>query len=101
MSIQNDEIFFIDLGSPSIETQGHEQAKPRPCIVLKDFPLLKLAIVIPLTSVRKNDYYFSIVKIEKGIGNLKQDSFALCHQLRSISHQRFLKNLERWICTIA
>jgi mRNA interferase MazF len=40
----------VDLGTPPNEIKRHEQAFTRPCIVLKHFERLKLAVVIPCTT---------------------------------------------------
>lgn len=66
---------------------GHEQAFHRPCIVVQSFNSLQLALVIPITSSTKLTHY-SIIKIAKGEGGLTTESYALCHQMRTISLQR-------------
>lgn len=35
------EIINVDLGVPSKEVKGHEQALLRPCIIIKPFPQLE------------------------------------------------------------
>ncbi len=82
------DIVWVNLGDLQ-ELSGHEQAFIRPCIIIKDFPTLGLAAVLPLTSKAKS--YYSVVKIDKADTGMAQDSFALCHQLRAISHKRIQK----------
>ncbi|MDF1539405.1 MAG: type II toxin-antitoxin system PemK/MazF family toxin [Candidatus Thorarchaeota archaeon] len=82
------DIVHVDL-EPII---GHEQEKRRPCITVSvptqqrgsthDFGIL---IVVPLTSKRKN--WWTAVGIPRQVG-LDKDSYALCHQIRSISTKR-------------
>ena len=82
------DIVWVDLG-PISNSVGHEQALKRPCIVIKDFPSLGMSTVLPLTSKAKA--FYSVVKIEKSDTGMTSDSYALCHQLRAISHSR-IKN---------
>ena len=84
------EIVNVNLGSPPKEVNGHEQGLERPCIILKAFNNLELAIVIPLTSKEPKYSLFTIVKILKGTAGLTTDSYALCHQIRKISFDRII-----------
>jgi len=84
---------MVNLGEVS-EVRGHEQAKHRPCVVIKSFPNLKLAIVLPVTSSTKLSFY-TIVSLLQGAGGLTTDSYALCHQIRSISFERITSSLGR------
>lgn len=86
LTLKKGDIVWVDLGEVAAAV-GHEQALQRPCIVLKDFVRFQLAIVIPLTTSSAQSYY-TIVKIEKTETGMKDDSNALCHQLRTISHDR-------------
>ncbi|MEJ0057561.1 MAG: type II toxin-antitoxin system PemK/MazF family toxin [Bacteroidota bacterium] len=83
--LKKGEIVWVDLGEVT-EVAGHEQALRRPCIILKDFNRFHLTIVIPLTT-SPNSYY-TIVRIDKTDTGMNRDSYALCHQLRTISHHR-------------
>jgi mRNA interferase MazF len=47
-----------------------------------------LAVVVPLTTKEAKYSLFTIVKILKGTAGLTADSFALCHQIRTISFDR-------------
>jgi mRNA interferase MazF len=87
-NFQKGEIINVDLGSPPNEVKGHEQAFDRPCIIIKSFPQLELAIVTPCTSKEPKFNYYTIVKLSKGSGGLTTDSYALCHQIRTISFDR-------------
>lgn len=78
----------VDLGVPPKEVKGHEQGFDRPCIVIKAFPQLELAIVIPCTSKEPKFSQYTVVKLPAGSGGLTADSYALCHQIRTISYDR-------------
>lgn len=84
------DIVDVNLGSPPAEVKGHEQGKIRPCIVIKSFNRLSLITVIPVTSVEPKYGTFTVVKIPKGTGGLTADSYALCHQIKTISFDRVL-----------
>ncbi|MEM9687414.1 MAG: type II toxin-antitoxin system PemK/MazF family toxin, partial [Bacteroidota bacterium] len=73
---QEGEIVNVDLGKPPKEVKGHEQGFDRPCVIIKSFPYLKLAIVIPCTSKKQKYNPYTIVKLTKGSGGLTSDSFA-------------------------
>ena len=81
------EIWSIDL-DPVI---GHEQAKTRPCLVISENTFNQgpfgIVTIVPITSKYKTILWY--VKI-KPVGILKYDSYALCHQLRTVSINRFL-----------
>ena len=79
------DIIWVDFGEVK-DAVGHEQAKTRPCIVIKDFNKLQMAIVLPLSTKEKS--FYKVVKIEKVETGLSVDSYALCHQLRTISYDR-------------
>ena len=87
-NFQKGEIINVDLGTPPKEVKGHEQGLERPCIVIKAFPHLDLAIVTPCTTKEPKFNHNTIVKLPNGAGGLSSDSFALCHQIRTISFDR-------------
>ena len=88
------EIVLVYLGNVGSGIVGHEQAMTRPCIIVKNFDILGLVTVVPLTSSKpKSDPYFSIVKLNQGTGRLRSDSFVLCHQIRTISTDRINDSL--------
>lgn len=84
------DIINVNLGRPPKEVKGHEQGKDRPCVVIKAFNNLQLVVVIPLTRTEPKYSLFTMVKILKGSGGLTADSYALCHQIRTISVDRIL-----------
>jgi mRNA interferase MazF len=83
--VRKGDIVWIDLGDIQ-EVKGHEQAKLRPCVVIRSFEKLELLVIVPLTTKGKS--YYTIVEINKSENGLSEDSFALCHQIRSISYER-------------
>ena len=86
--ISRQDIVSANLGSLQ-EIQGHEQAKKRPCIIIQVLEVYQLVVIVPLTTKKSN--LFHSVLIEKGTAGLKEDSFALCHQVRTISTKRIEK----------
>ncbi len=88
MNYKSGQIVVVDLGAPPNEVKGHEQANSRPCLVVKHFSHLSLLTVIPITTKKQKYNPYSIVNLLKGTGNLKYDSYALCHQIRTISEDR-------------
>jgi mRNA interferase MazF len=76
------DVIWADLG----KTKGHEQEGKRPAIVVSCFPQHKLVIIIPITT--KDKGWWMMVRLPKEESHLKEDSFALCHQIRSISMER-------------
>ena len=95
LNYQKGDIISVDLGTPPIESKGHEQAFTRPCVVLKSFNHLKLLIVIPFTTKNPSYNSYTVVKVLKGSGGLTTDSFALCHQIKTISIERVVKRIGR------
>ncbi len=86
-SYQPGDIVVVDLG----ETIGHEQEGRRPVVVVSQILIGNLIVIIPLT--RKEKSWWTVVRIKEGEGGVKMDSFALCHQIRSISLKRVI---EKW-----
>ena len=89
-SFTKGEIVNINLGKPPKEIKGHEQGFERPCVIIKSFNNLDLAVVIPLTTKEVKYSLFTIVKLAKGTAGLTFDSYALCHQIRTISFDRII-----------
>lgn len=85
------EVVYVDLG----DTVGHEQKRKRPAVILSEPKVggkpLRLIIIIPLTTKKKE--WWTMVEINKGESGLKEVSYAMCHQIRSISVERVE---ERW-----
>ena len=92
-SYRNGELVNIDLGKPPGEIKGHEQAFQRPCAIIRSFSNLSLVIIIPLTTKQPQYGLYTIVKIPKGSGGLNEDSYALCHQIRTVSFDRILNKI--------
>ncbi len=84
------DIINVNLGMPPKEIKGHEQGMQRPCIIIKSFNNLELAVIIPITSKEPKYSLFTIVKILKGTAGLDLDSYILCHQIRTISFDRII-----------
>ncbi len=72
-------------------TQGHEQAKKRPCIILSIDKFnngpSNLVIAVPLTS--KSKRHTPHISITPPEGGLSVPSYALCEQIRVLSLCRF------------
>jgi mRNA interferase MazF len=85
------EIVNVDLGVPPTAIIGHEQANTRPCVVIQSFPALQLAIVVPITSKNPPRHLYTYVHLPAGTGGLNMESFALCHQIRTVSFDRVLR----------
>lgn len=86
--IRTGQIIRVDLGIPPRQIVGHEQAKERFCLVLKSLPLLKLIVIIPFTSKKPRGKHFYYVPVLKDEQSLTIDSYALCHQIRTVSIDR-------------
>ena len=82
------EVVMVDLGAVPSQAVGHEQANKRPCLIIQTLDYAELAVVVPFTSQRPPAAIYSIVKVPKHLGGLTADSFALCHQIRSVSYKR-------------
>lgn len=95
MNLAKGEIIDVNLGQPPKEVKGHEQGYDRPCVVIKAFNNLGLAIVIPVTSKQPKYSLFTIVKLQRGLGGLTSESYVLCHQIRTISFDRVIKKRAR------
>jgi mRNA-degrading endonuclease toxin of MazEF toxin-antitoxin module len=83
-------VYKVDLGqvkTPAIK--GHEQGNQRLCVVLKYVSSSKLAVIVPITSEKPNKTYSHNYKLKAGVAGLHKDSHVLCHQIRSVSTERF------------
>lgn len=87
------DVLMIDFGSTPNEVRGHEQAFVRPALVVQVFGNSKLLVVVPFSSRSYAVQAFPVVMIPANTGGLTQDSWALCHQVRSISELRVKKHL--------
>ena len=90
---QKGDLVWVDLGKPPDEVKGHEQGKKRPCVVLSNYGLLKLALIAPCTSKPKSYLSPTSVLVSAGIGGLSQDSMILLHQMRTVSHDRITEKI--------
>ena len=90
---QKGEILNVNLGVAVKEVKGHEQAYERPCVVVKSFNNLELVVIVPCSKTEPKYSLYTIVKLLKGSGGLDLDSFALCHQIRTISFDRITSNI--------
>ncbi len=77
-------------------TQGHEQAKTRPCIVISNDQMntkMALSIVVPLTGTgwytTTGKLSPAMVEILAGDSGLSKNSYSMAFQLRTVSHSRF------------
>jgi mRNA interferase MazF len=87
------DIYYIDLGTVPQQVVGREQGNTRPCVVIQTLDYSELAVIVPITSKLPPHQIYSIVKILQGNGGLTSDSFALCHQIRTVSYQRIIKRI--------
>ena len=85
------QIVFVDLGKVPNQVVGHEQANTRPCLIVQTLDYAQLAVIVPFTSKTAPIHLYSIVKVLAGSGGLTADSFALCHQIRTVSFTRIKK----------
>ncbi len=75
---------------------GSEQGKSRPVIIISENDineLLNIVNIIPLTTQKQNRVIYPNEALVKGeIHGLKDDSIALCHQIRTIDKRRLSLN---------
>lgn len=90
------EVWLINLNP----TQGHEQARVRPCVVVSNNQMnskLGLSIVVPLTGTgwftSAGKLSPSMVEISPSEGGLSKISYSMAHQVRTVSHDRFAKRM--------
>ena len=81
-----DDVWVVDLDP----TRGHEQAKTRPCIVVSDDRFDRsasgLVVVVPLTSANRGIPWH--VRVVPGDGGVRQESWAMVDQVRTVSRDR-------------
>ena len=65
-----DEIVNVNLGSPPKETKGHEQSFERPCVIIKSFDNLELAVIVPLTTKQAKYSLSRLLNLSKGLPDL-------------------------------
>ena len=88
------EIWLVDLDPVA----GHEQGRTRPALVISATWFntcgAGLAVVVPITSTHQKYSNPLRIKILRGQGGLSMDSWILCDQVRTLSHERFIKPYE-------
>jgi mRNA-degrading endonuclease toxin of MazEF toxin-antitoxin module len=88
------EIWIVELSSKSSNIIGHELAKTRPCMVVVNNLFAKLATIIPLSSSKNTLKLPHTILIKRNSKNqLNNDSVAVIFQLRSLSYDRFHKQI--------
>ena len=90
--IKQGEIYWADLGP----IQGHEQAGPRPVIVIQTNPLnrsLSTIMIIPTTTSLNAKGLMITHFLDKEKTGLKRDSVALLYQIRTLDRRRLKKKL--------
>ena len=71
------------------DSQGHEQAGVRPCLIIKEFENTEMLLLIPLTGELSAEHLPFTTKIENNdVNGLDCDSIALVFQMKSISKSR-------------
>ncbi|NLP47718.1 MAG: type II toxin-antitoxin system PemK/MazF family toxin [Clostridiales bacterium] len=89
------EVYFCNLNP----VQGSEQRGKRPVLVVSNNMvnhILPISTVLPLSSVKKGDkIYPTEVFLPKALSGLPKDSVAMCHQIRTLSHERLGKPVAR------
>jgi len=86
------DVYLADLDP----TRGAEQAGMRPVVVFQKDILNKFTrtiVVIPFTTNLKRAQLPSAVLVHKGDGGLREDSVALCHQIRVLDRSRLTTRL--------
>lgn len=82
------DVWVVDLDP----TRGHEQAKTRPCIVVSDDRFNRsasgLVVIVPLTSVNRGIPWH--VRVAPVDGGVRQESWAMVDQLRTVSRDRLV-----------
>ncbi len=80
------------------ETVGHEQKGTRPCLIVaipsineKPSSNFGLAVIVPLTT--KDKPWWTMVPIPHNETGLEKDSYAMCHQVRTVSFKRIKKTV--------
>ncbi|MHA1648416.1 MAG: type II toxin-antitoxin system PemK/MazF family toxin [Promethearchaeota archaeon] len=90
LSLDEKEIWEINLQMGSQSIVGHEQGASRPCVIMKVLPSIQMATVIPLTSqlrVLRFPYTSEILSTPQN--GLTTTSIAMIFQIRSVSFHRF------------
>lgn len=82
------EIYWVDLDP----TRGSEQHGKRPVVILQrdEIRYTKTVVAVPFSSanVDRKRTLPTCVFVPAGVGGLKNESVALCHQIRVLDHDR-------------
>lgn len=85
------DVYLVDLNP----VKGSEQAGKRPVLIYQNNRLLRIAtsrtvVVIPFTKTLKLQKLPTCLLVPAGEGGLRQDSVALCHQIRALDKSGIL-----------
>lgn len=90
------EVWLVNLDP----TEGHEQAKIRPCVVLSNDQMntkIGLSIVVPFTGsgwfTKSGKLSPIMVEVIPPEGGLAKASYSMAPQVRTVSHSRFTKQI--------
>lgn len=81
-------------------SQGHEQAKTRPCVVVSNDLMntkMGLSIIVPFTGTpwhtKSGKLSPAMVEVKPPEGGLSKASYSMAFQARTVAHSRFSKQL--------
>lgn len=83
------DVYLADLDP----VKGSEQAGRRPVLVFEDNRLIQstlMVVVIPFTTNLRMSSLPTCVLVPAGEGSLRQDSVAICHQIRALDKRGLL-----------
>jgi len=84
------EVYLADLNP----VKGSEQAGTRPVLIFEDdrlIPATLTIIVIPFTTNLRMQQLPTCVLVPAGEGGLRQDSVAICHQIRALDKEGLIE----------
>lgn len=89
MDVERGDVVVVDLNP----TEGSEQRGTRPCLVVQNDVGNRYApttIVVPFTTSYDDPYPFEVL-VKEDEGPLKEDSVAICSQIRTVSKEHRVK----------
>jgi mRNA interferase MazF len=92
MNVRRGDVVIVDLDP----TEGSEQRGTRPCLVVQNDVGNENApttIVVPFTTSRGDDLYPFEVLVSATESPLREDSIALCSQIRTISIEHRVRDV--------